>query len=49
MFGLGDNTYEFFNRCSRTMNKFFLEYQMEEFFPFKFGSDHDSNIEMDFL
>lgn len=22
---------------------------MEEFFPYEIGSDHDSNIEMDFL
>ncbi len=49
MFGLGDNTYQFFNRCSKTMQTCFKKYKMKEFYPYKAGSNHDFEIEKDFL
>lgn len=49
LFGLGDKTFPHFNLCSKTYYKFFWQYDMEEFFPYEIGSDHEGNIEMDFL
>lgn len=49
LFGLGDNTFPNFNLCSKTYYKFFKRYDMIEFYPYEIGSDHDSNIEGDFL
>ena len=49
MFGLGDRTFEHFNECSRTYYKFFRKYNMQEFFPYDVGSDHEGNIESDFI
>ena len=49
MFGLGDTTFANFNMCSKTYYIFFKLYEMDEVFPYEIGSDHDGNIEMDFL
>lgn len=49
LFGLGDQTFPNFNLCSRTYFKHFKLCKMHEFFPFETGSDHNGNIEMDFL
>ena len=49
IFGLGDNNYTTFNFFSKRLYNKFEEFDMEEFFPYGTGSDHDDNIEMDFV
>jgi len=48
MFGLGDQSFEFFNRCSRTIYACFQKYEMKEYFPYERGTNHESNIEFYF-
>lgn len=45
MFGLGDQTFEKYNWCSKTYYKYFRIFQMQEFYPFEMGSDHEGSIE----
>lgn len=49
IFGLGDNNYTTFNFFSKRLYNKFEEFEMEEFFGYGTGSDHDDNIEMDFV
>ncbi len=48
MFGLGDNTFPNFNKCSKIYYKYFKMYGMVEFHPYDIGSNHNGNIESDF-
>ena len=41
LFGLGDNTFTHFNRCSKTYYQCFQKYEMEDFYNYEIGSDHD--------
>lgn len=49
IFGLGNSTYEFYNRASKRLKKIFLELGATEFLPFAEGDDKNGNSDDAFI